>query len=568
MRHPFNPQLFMRLICVVILTITLAPALSPGSPMGAFIIQGKNLDSITQLVESHGGYVTARLEIINAVSASIPEYSVNRLRNEPGIYQISPNGPVQIADTANGNSSPITDYPDLVGADYVWEENVIGSGVTVAIVDTGMTRHPGLVIKENKQPGDRIVGWMDFVDGKKSPVDPNGHGTHIAGIIANSQIGPDGEWNGVAPGVQLVGVRVLDKDGHGTYERVIQGIEWVIENKDRLNIKVLNLSIVAPAELPYWADPLNKAIMKAWAEGITVVVAAGNSGPSAVTIGVPGNNPYAITVGAFTDNFTAENWADDYITPFSSAGPSMDWFVKPDVVAPGAHIVSTVMERSGLADEHPESKFPGHYFSMAGTSQASAVVSGIAALILSKNPDLTPDEVKYRIQVTALPWINTETTEALYSMWQQGFGRVNAPDAVFAPIDGYANNGLDIDADLADTHHYEGYTYYDEATGLYRLKDDFGSWAGGYGAWAGGYGAWAGGYGAWAGGYGAWAGGYGAWAGGYGAWAGGYGAWAGGYGAWAGTTDEPSPSIYIPENQNPDQKENNESWTGTWVDFN
>jgi serine protease AprX len=277
--------------------------------------------------------------------------------------------------------------------------------------------------------------------------------------------------------------------------------------------------------------------MHAWANGITVVVAAGNEGPDALSIGVPGNNPYVITVGAFTDNYTPEDWSDDFLAPFSAAGPTKDAFVKPDVLAPGAHMVSTMAKHSTLVDENPDNQLPHKYFWMAGTSQASAVVSGLAALTLANNPDLTPDEVKYRIQVTAFPWLDGNDPDvALYSMWQQGAGRVNAPDAVLAEIEGSANTGLDIWAELADENpqHYEGYTYYDETSSQYRLKEDYENWAGGYGAWAGGYGAWAGGYGAWAGGYGAWAGGYGAWAGGDGAWAGGYGAWAGGYGAWAG----------------------------------
>jgi subtilisin family serine protease len=384
---------------------------------------------------------------------------------------------------------------------------------------------------------DRILGWVDFVEGSRVPEDPNGHGSHVAGIIANSQVGPDGEWNGVAPGVQLVGVRVLDEKGEGNYEQVIQGIQWVIDHKDEYNIKVMNLSLVSLVQSPYWADPLNLAVMKAWEQGITVVAAAGNNGPDAMTVGVPGNNPYAITVGAFTDNFTPLDWSDDYITPFSAAGPTLDGFTKPDLVAPGAHIVSTMPDESYLARGHNSNWVSPHYFSMAGTSQAAAVVSGVAALTLSQNPNLTPDQVKFRLMYSALPWVNLEQDNAVYSLWQQGAGRVNAPDAVFADMDGEANPGMDIHADLngeQSDSHYEGYSYFDESTGQFRLRGNFNDWTGGYGAWAGDYGPWTGGYGAWAGGYGAWAGGYGAWAGGYGAWAGGYGAWAGGYGAWAG----------------------------------
>ena len=120
-------------------------------------------------------------------------------------------------------------------------------------------------------------------------------------------------------------------------------------------------------------------------------------------------------------------------------------------------------------------------------------------------------------------------------MWQQGAGRVYAPEAVFGDIEAEsANAGMDIWADLAGDIHYEGYSIYDHAGDIFKLLGGYGSWAGGYGSWAGGYGSWAGGYGSWAGGYGSWAGGYGSWAGGYGSWAGSYGSWAGGYGSWAG----------------------------------
>jgi serine protease AprX len=406
----------------------------------------------------------------------------------------------------------------------------------VAVVDTGLARHPGLSNSINGKNKNRIIGWADFVDPSRAPRDPNGHGTHIAGIIANSQMGPDGEWNGVAPGVNLVGVRVLDEQGFGTYEQVIQGIQWVIQHKEELGIQVMNLSLVSQVQSPYWADPINQAVMQAWANGITVVVAAGNNGPGPMSIGVPGNNPYVITVGSFTDNFTPTDWSDDYLAPFSAAGPTLDGFAKPDVVAPGGHIVSTMMPGSYVARNHEANKVSKDYFSMAGTSQSAAVVSGIAALTLSRNPELTPDQVKFRVMYTSFPWIDLESSDgsALYSLWQQGAGRVNAPDAVFADISGTANYGMDIQEDLVGNVHYEGFSYYDAESGEFRLRGEFSDWTGGYGAWAGGYGAWAGGYGAWAGGYGAWAGGYGAWAGGYGAWAGGYGAWAGGYGAWAG----------------------------------
>ena len=594
MHTPNSIKRYTGLILALILLVTftgITPA--PPTEMGSFIVKGSDYEAVAELVTANGGEVTSELKVINSLGARLPVKAVARLRAEPEILAISSNAAVTMTD--NGKSSdptPASDYPDLVGADLVWEAGVTGEGVTVAVVDTGLSNHPGLLNKVNGVSLNKVAGWVDFVEDSKAPRDPHGHGTHIAGIIANAQNGPDGEWNGVAPGVRLVGVRVLDEYGYSDYENVILGIQWVIDHKDEYNIRVMNLSLVSNAEVPYWFDPLNEAVMQAWANGITVVVAAGNDGAEPMTIGVPGNNPYVITVGAFTDNHTPDDWSDDYLAPFSAAGPTLDAFTKPDLLAPGAHMVSTIAKHSTLADEHPESLLPHKYFWMAGTSQASAVVSGLAALTLAENPNLTPDEVKYRLMVTALPWVNVDTTEALYSMWQQGAGRVNGPDAVFADVEGTANAGMDIWADLSGEEHFEGWTYFDVESGEFRLRGEYadwtggygawageygpwtggyGAWAGGYGAWAGGYGAWAGGYGAWAGGYGAWAGGYGAWAGGYGAWAGGYGAWAGGYGAWAGHDGAwagsfPDQGIagYSPsgaENQEP------VPWAGNWVDF-
>jgi serine protease AprX len=523
------------IVSMLAMVLDLKP--SNGGLMQSYIVQGQDVNRVVQLVERYGGTVTSRLDIIHGVGAMLSAPAAASLRSEAAITAITDNATVRA--TGNGNA-PATDYADLVGADVVWDQGVTGSGVTVAVLDTGFSNHNG--IKDN------VIAWVDFVEGKNNQKDPSGHGTHIGGVIANTQIGEDGEANGIAPGAKLAGVRVLNEQGFGSYEKVIQGIQWVINNKDTYGIRVMNLSLVSPVQSPYWADPLNQAVMQAWAAGIVVVVAAGNGGPGPMTVGVPGDNPYVITVGAFSDNYTPYDWDDDFITPFSAAGPTLDGFVKPDVVAPGAHVVSTMIFSANLAKEYPERKIPPQYFTMAGTSQSAAVVSGVAALVLSANPDLTPDQVKHRISCTAFPWVDPTTTMALYSAWQQGSGRVNAPGAAFEEVDGTANVGMDISADLAGSQHYEGYSYYDETTGLFRMHGDFmdwgggywtwdggyGSWSGGYGSWSGGYGSWSGGYGSWSGGYGSWSGGYGSWSGGYGSWSGGYGSWSGGYGSWSG----------------------------------
>jgi serine protease AprX len=533
------------LLCALVSGLLFSPASGYRVQVArsSYIVQGASSEQAARLVEKYGGEVTSRLAIIGGVGAQLSPAAVAALQKETSIRAITLNQVVQVSGVGNGkgNEVPATDYPDVIGADVVWNQGTIGKHVTVAVVDTGLGWHPAFLLDKKGRPDVRVVGWKDFVENRRLPLDPNGHGTHVAGIIANSAIGSDNEFDGVAPGVNLVGVRVLDEQGFGTYERVIQGVEWVVANASQYNIRVMNLSLVAPVLSTYWADPLNQAVMRAWAAGVVVVAAAGNTGPNAMTVGVPGNNPYVITVGAFTDNFTPDNWNDDYIAPFSASGPTLDGFVKPDVIAPGAHMVSTMMPWSYLNRNHQVNQITPFYFSMAGTSQAAAVVSGVAALILSKNPGLTPNQVKYRLQVTAFPWVDPTTTKAGYSIWQQGFGRLNAADAVSAVVDGQANQGMDIQADLAGTLHYEGYSYFDEQSGTFRLKAPFSDWDGGYwqwdsgvGAWSGGYSTWMSGVGAWSGGVGAWSGGVGAWSGGVGAWSGGVGAWSGGVGAWSG----------------------------------
>jgi serine protease AprX len=509
-----------------------------------------------QLVQQHGGTVTSRLPIINGVGALLPEASQPRLLARPEITAVVGNAPVRTAGASYssgqqpGVGSPTADYSEVVGANEVWDEDVTGEGVTVAVVDSGLVPTlPG--VYQNTSRNARVVASVDYfepstiTDTGDVPVDPNGHGSHVTGIVASSSTGSDNVWNGIAPDVDLVSVRVLNEEGMGSYESVIWGIQWVVDNKDAFDnpIKVMNLSLVAWPQSPYWADPLNQAAMEAWAAGITVVAAAGNGGPEPMTVGVPGNNPYLITVGAFTDNYTPDDWSDDYITPFSAAGPTLDGFVKPDVIAPGAHMVSTMQSNSHIAMNHEAYREGGTHFSMAGTSQATGVVSGIAALILSEHPELTPDQVKYRIMHTALLWTDPDTEETLYSVWQQGAGRVNAYDAVFGSFatEDKANYGLEIQDDLDDPDGgYEGYSYYDEETGVFRLEDDpgwpasYGTWTGGFSTWAGGFSTWAGGFSTWAGGFSTWAGGFSTWAGGFSTWAGGFSTWAGGFSTWAG----------------------------------
>ncbi|MBI3359929.1 MAG: S8 family serine peptidase [Chloroflexi bacterium] len=535
----------LALVALLLLGLLSLPLGTQSGQIARAIVEASNLEALSRLATQRGLTVEDRLPMINSLVVTGRLADLAALSALPGVIRVTPD--VQV--NKSGNPGPVsTDFPDVVGANLVWARGYFGQDVTVAILDTGTAQLP--ILMRGVTGHRRLLASVDFVQGEgqgadneDAPLrDPNGHGTHITGVVANADVGADGEYNGIAPGADLVEVRVLNAQGQGTYTQVLSGIQWVIDHQARFNIRVVNMSLYAPVTSPYFADPLSRAVTALWSRGIVVVVAAGNGGPGPMTIGVPGYNPYAITVGAFTDNYTPADGSDDYLAPFSAAGPTTDGFVKPDLIAPGGHIVSTLLNRSALGQEFPENQINRTYSKLAGTSQATAAVSGVVALMLSAHPELTPNQVKYRLLETAIPNFSPDRTQAAYSIWQQGAGRVSAPDAVLSGPDGAANAGLDIMADLAGTSHYQGPSYYDPASGQFKLlgREDVGpngysGWAGGYSGWAGGYSGWAGGYSGWAGGYSGWAGGYSGWAGGYSGWAGGYSGWAGGYSGWAGS---------------------------------
>jgi len=539
----------MMLVLIVFSTI---PVSAEANSIQSYIVQGSDLATVVELVEAHGGQISMELEVINSVAADLDPQMVKALFAEKTITSIFPNENIEASSFTSENDIIDTGYPEATGANYVTDQGITGQGVTVAILDSGLANYNSLENTTDKQ--NRILAWIDFVEGKNNLTDPNGHGTHITGIIANSETGSDGSYNGVAPDANLVIVRILDKDGYGTYSNAIQGIEWVIEHKEEYNIKLINLSLTAEANSPYWADPLNQAVMKAWAAGITVITCTGNTGPDPLTITVPGNNPYVITVGAFTDAYTPLDMEDDYLASFSSSGPTLDAFAKPDLIAPGAHMVSPMSNGNQISKDQDATRVPGtHYYEMAGTSQAAATVTGIAALMYQQNPDLTPDEVKHRLMMTStsMPFIeghdvSVQEGQELYSVFQQGAGRVNALDAVFAEgINGQANQDMDIWADINGDSHYQGYAVYDVKQDIYTIQDvreSNNSYAsendnpdiqsGGLGLWSGGLGLWSGGLGLWSGGLGLWSGGLGLWSGGLGLWSGGLGLWSGSVSNW------------------------------------
>ncbi|MCP4426222.1 MAG: S8 family serine peptidase [Chloroflexi bacterium] len=309
---------------------------------------------------------------------------------------------IQIEYTSSGASI----FYRVIQANKLWHETpgIKGRDVTVAVVDSGIANHEDL--QEDENTTFRIVAEVDFLNDSPTPDDIYGHGTHVAGIIAGNGKAQGLGHYGIAPKADLVDVKVIDDTGVGTISDVVAGLEWIYENKDLYNIRVVNLSLNSTMAESYHDSPLDAAVEILWFNGIVVVVSAGNNGSA--NPGVlypPANDPFVIVVGATDDQGTVA-LGNDTIPTYSAYGVTTDGFAKPDLVAPGNNIISLLSsDTSNLALNHPDnivaSGTNSGYFKMSGTSMASAVVTGAVAQLLDDEPDLTPDQVKHRLMNTA-----------------------------------------------------------------------------------------------------------------------------------------------------------------------
>jgi serine protease AprX len=262
-----------------------------------------------------------------------------------------------------------------------------GSGVDVAIIDSGVTRVEGL-----DQPGKVFYGPDLSNEGgvpELANLDTYGHGTHLAGIIA----GDDGQQVvGIAPESRLVSVKVAGATGETDVAQVIAAIDWVVEHQhdNGLNIRVLNLAFGVPGVASNVGDPLSAAVERAWGAGIVVVAAVGNRGNDAGGVDSPAVSPYVLAVGAVT-RLDSRGWHDS-IPSWTSGGNGVR---DPDVLAPGRSIQSLRVPGSTLDVLNPNARVAERYFLGSGTSQSAAVVSGYVAGLLSLDSRLSPDQVKY-----------------------------------------------------------------------------------------------------------------------------------------------------------------------------
>ena len=248
-----------------------------------------------------------------------------------------------------------------------------GKGIGVAILDTGIYPHIDF--------DSRICAFADFIAHKKVPYDDNGHGTCVAGILAGSGRASMGKYKGMAPGSRIAALKVLDRFGNGNKEDVLQAFRWILQNRERYKLRIVNISVGTTYRTRNEQDVLVQGVEKLWDEGLVVVAAAGNQGPKAGSVTAPGSSRKIITVGS-SDLLTGR-------TAISGRGPTFECVCKPDLVAPGNHVLACA---------------PGAdngYGVKSGTSMSTPLVAGAAALMLEKNPELTNVQIKMKLKESA-----------------------------------------------------------------------------------------------------------------------------------------------------------------------
>lgn len=360
-----------------------------------------------------------KLDLINGYSIQVPEDKVDRyvaalpksatvmvdreLFGEPAEHE-------DLRDTFPEFDDIEQDAPRVSrpkGLSELHARGITGKGTTIAVVDSGLSKH--------RDFSGRVKYFRDFSAGhSKTRIDPFGHGTHVAGIVA----GDGEEIDGIAPEAELVGLRITSP------KQAIKAIEWAVKNKEKYDIDVLNLSLGVKEVYPNRQDPFAQAAQQAIDAGIITVVAAGNECTSthcSGTISTPGTLKDAITVGAYSDGGTVDFLGDDKIWARSSNGPTLrDKHAKPDLVAPGVNVLAPRSAGSDLGKRRPQWK---KYHYDTGSSMATPMVSGTAALLLQVDPNLGQEEIREILTGTADPLEGSDRQA-------QGAGRLDLWEAL------------------------------------------------------------------------------------------------------------------------------------------
>jgi serine protease AprX len=385
-------------------SLTELAASTPGQGVDVIVRfeRGTSAAQGASIIRAAGGHVTRDLHIINGVGAELSAAAAADLAGKPGVSSVSLNGAVK--PSAVDTSRLATAYQDSTLTTKFWSGGgSLGTGVGVAVVDTGIQGDlPDFRVSRTDASSRVIVDAVVNPDATTAG-DKFGHGTHVAGLIAGNGLNRPtsdplyGKYIGMAPEANLINVKASDDEGNASTLDVIDGLQFVVDHKDELNIRVVNLSLNEAEPSSYKTSPLDAAAEAAWNAGIVVVAAAGNRGSASDAVDyAPGNDPFVITVGGIDDQGTG-NVKDDTLASWSSRGVTRDGYSKPNFSAPGAHMVSTLAPESEIVSMCSTCVVSGQYFRMGGTSMATAVASGAVAALVAEHPDWTPNQVKSAI---------------------------------------------------------------------------------------------------------------------------------------------------------------------------
>lgn len=408
----------------------------PGQSVNVIIQFMADSSALESDIVRLGGKITARLSIIRALAVEMPAGAVLQLASNSGTRWISLDAAMkssacqQCVDTSKLANA----YISAIRANKVWNSAPYeqGQGIGIAVIDSGV--NPNGDLYTNMGVNRQLADVRFNSDYNQSSFDGYGHGTHVASIAGGDGSESAGKYIGVAPMANIINVKVSNDDGSAAMKDVVQGLQWVLENKNTYNIRVVNISLNSAVAESYNTSPLDAAVEILWFNGVVVVVSAGNRGNGAIY--PPANDPFVITVGAVDDKGSAV-LTDDVVASFSAYGKSENNAVKPDLVAPGVNIIARMVNLNmGLAASHPANKVDNQYFRMSGTSMAAPMVAGAVAMLLQDEPGLTPDQVKYRLMNTA------NKSWAGYKATQAGAGYLDVFAAVTGTSNKSANTGI------------------------------------------------------------------------------------------------------------------------------
>jgi serine protease AprX len=383
------------------------------SPADTFsvIVQGKGGNQAAHAVADVLGVSlkTARtFSSIDGVAVDLTGAQILAVASDQHVTAITADSRVRLSVAASTEK-----WPFVTGVQKYWANGTspAAPAATIAIVDSGIDA-------TRPEFAGRIAASVNLSSlPGNSPGDGRGHGTFVAGIAAGDLQGK----TGAAPGAKIVSLDVMDDHGMAKTSDVIAAADWILANKAKYGIRVANFSLHSSVANSFMYDPLDKAVERLWFNNVVVVVASGNygkpDGPSGVPF-APGNDPFVITVGA-SDTGKSVSTNDDLAAPWSAYGYTLDGFAKPDLAAPGRYMVGPVPVTATLYTERADHVVEPGYMELSGTSFSAPIVSGVAALILGKHPEFTPDQVKGALMVGTKPMPQANGLS-------EGVGEVNA----------------------------------------------------------------------------------------------------------------------------------------------